>query len=91
MSSDPQSSLQLSESRRITLPLALLVAIVLAVAVGYARLTSSEERLSRHEVRLVELEADAKATREILIRIEERSKAIDDKLTEMRRSMRKEP
>lgn len=82
--SDSQPPMKVSDTRRITLPLALLVAIVVAGAVGYARLTSSEDRLGRHETRLTDLEAEARTTREILIRI-------DENVKELRRTQHRPP
>lgn len=89
-STQPPFPIRISKAREVALPLGLLVTGLVAVAVGYARWSATEEKVERHSVQIRSLEDDAKSTREILIRIEERGKAIDDKITDMRRNQRRE-
>lgn len=88
-SSDTTPAFSVTKNTKVTLPAALIVTLLVAVAVGYARWYSTAERVDRHDGQIKDLEQDARSTQATLIRIEERAKAIDDKLNDLRSSSRR--
>ncbi len=76
MSNVTEAPFKVSRSREVTLTLGLVLTLIAAGAVAYARLTGTEQRVERHEMQIQAIEAEARSTREILIRIDENVKDI---------------
>jgi hypothetical protein len=71
---DTSPPIRLSDTRKLTLPLGLLITVLIAVAVSYAKWTSTAEQVDRHTAQINTLETSERTTREILIRIDENVK-----------------
>lgn len=81
-STETTPAVSVSKDKKITLPLALLASLLGAGAMAYARLAGTEDKVERHTQQIQALEAEARATREILIRI-------DENVKDLRRSQRR--
>lgn len=82
-SSDTMPPIKISKARELTMPLALLVTLLVAAAVGYAKWNATEDKVERHSGEINALQSEARQTREILIRI-------DENVKDMRRAQRRD-
>lgn len=74
-----QAPFQISKERRISMPLALLFGLLVAVAAGAVALNSTRDQVNRNTSDIAVLQTEAKSTREILIRIDENVKQLKEK------------
>ncbi len=73
---DTQPSFSISERSGVKAPLKSLLAVLAFVAVAYSAYTTTRADVDRHGGRLTALEAEARNTREVLTRIDERTAEI---------------
>jgi hypothetical protein len=64
----------ISERKRLSMPMALLLSLLTGTAVGYAAWNSVRDKVESQGAAISALEAEARTTREILIRIDENVK-----------------
>lgn len=77
MSSEIQETLapfQITRERKVVLPIALLLSIVGAIALAYARLAVAADNVQRNTDEIKAIKTDQQIQREILIRIDENVK-----------------
>jgi len=79
----PVTTLRITKDSPIAISLALLATIVISSAVAYSRLTAIERMVAQHGAEITALQAEARNTRDILIRIDENVK----ELKELRRTL----
>lgn len=77
--SNPPDQIHLSKARLVSMPLALLFVLLLAVAGGAVALNSTRDQVARNTADIVSMQAEIKSSREILIRIDENVKALKEK------------
>ena len=70
------TDIQITQERRVALPITYLLIVLSSVAVGYAAWASTSARVEQHEIKINALEVDQRTTREILIRIDENVKEL---------------
>ena len=71
---ESEPPLHLSKSRTLSMPLALLFSLLAVTALGAIAWSSTREQVNRNTSDITILQAEAKAAREILIRIDENVK-----------------
>lgn len=74
MNDEAEFPFMFSKDRRVIMPIALLVTLIITVAISYSRLTYNENKIQQHEAAINSLTVDQRTTREILIRIDENVK-----------------
>lgn len=78
MSPRHQTDVVVTNNNRVSMPVAMLLLLLTTVACGYAAWASTSTTVAAHGVKINELEVDQRTTREILIRVDERTKRMDD-------------
>lgn len=76
---DTAAPFRLSKERSVSMPIAFLGALVVVTAVGYAAWSGTQDQVKRNTGDIGDLKKDAKAAREILIRIDENVKNLNKK------------
>lgn len=76
MSTDSEPSIKISKERRITMPFAVLISIVMLGSAGAVGLNSTREQVARNTADIAQLRLEQAAMRELLIRIDENVKEL---------------
>lgn len=77
---ETQAGFSISERTGVKAPLKALLATLAFVAVAYSAYTTTRADVDRHGLRLSALESEARNTREVLTRIDERTGEIKRRL-----------